>query len=402
MRVSVGYSENPETAVGGMQAARDALARAGMDRPCDMVLLFSTSRHDMVQLREVVSLVVGPSVPIIGGGAAGIISNNAFGYAGDQIGLAAFWFENAGYELLTRGGLLRGTEEEVGEALGGMLAAAGTQPDSPVFLFYDAIDRTTGNMQLVMATPLLAGLERGLGFFPDLAGAGLQGDYTWSPTKQLIGREIADHQALLLKFHGDVRVDTAVIHGCRPSTGYYTVTRAEGQTILEIDGQPALSFIRRLLGPFLEPEALACFLILGINNGDKWGEFDEESYVNHLCLTIDKSRDGIVMFEPDMVPGTSFQIMNRSLQLDYIVPKIDKLFRNIEGRKPVFGLYIDCAGRAAGYGGIDLEDALVVQRAVAGRAPILGLYSGVEIARVKGRPRALDWTGVFSLFSVPE
>ena len=73
-----------------------------------------------------------------------------------------------------------------------------------------------------------------------------------------------------------------------------------------------------------------------------------------------------------------------------------------EGRKSVFASYIDCAGRAAGYAGTDLEDAIVVQKTIAGRAPLLGIYSGVEIASVEGRPRGLDWTGVFSLFSVPQ
>ncbi|MDR1920541.1 MAG: FIST C-terminal domain-containing protein, partial [Candidatus Adiutrix sp.] len=72
------------------------------------------------------------------------------------------------------------------------------------------------------------------------------------------------------------------------------------------------------------------------------------------------------------------------------------------GRKPVFAFYVNCAGRAAGYAGTDLEDALTVQRVVAGRAPLMGIYSGVEIAPVKGKSRGLDWTGVFCLFSVPQ
>ena len=108
------------------------------------------------------------------------------------------------------------------------------------------------------------------------------------------------------------------------------------------------------------------------------------------------------MFEPDMVEGTEFQVMYRSLDLDYMKPRIENLFDRLCGREPVFALYINCAGRAAGYGGIDLEDALVVQSTVAGRAPILGIYTGVEIASVRGRPRSLDWTGVFCLFSTPK
>ena len=137
-----------------------------------------------------------------------------------------------------------------------------------------------------------------------------------------------------------------------------------------------------------------------MNKGGKWDDFNEEIYASRLCLAIDKERSGIVMFEPDMVVGTEFQIMYRSLHLDYMPPRIEELFTRLNGRKPVFALYINCAGRAAGYVGKDLEDAVVVQETVAGRVPLMGIYTGVEIGLVQGKPRVLDWTGVFCLFSV--
>jgi signal transduction histidine kinase len=40
-----------------------------------------------------------------------------------------------------------------------------------------------------------------------------------------------------------------------------------------------------------------------------------------------------------------------------------------------------------------------VQQTVNGRVPVLGLYTGAEIAEMGGRPRGLDWAGVFCLFS---
>ncbi len=171
-----------------------------------------------------------------------------------------------------------------------------------------------------MATPLLKGLEEGLGFLPNLVGAGLQGDYVSSPTRQWTGADTVQYHALTLTFDGPVQMDNVIIHGCRPATSYYTVTKADRQTILEINGQPALTFMQNLLGDSIPPEAYPFFLILGINNGDKWGRFDENSYASRLCLAIDQQRGGIVMFEPDMVPGTEFQVMFRSLDLDYIPP----------------------------------------------------------------------------------
>jgi len=400
MLVGVGYSDNPDSVMGAVEAASAALKEAGRAGPASLALLFATASHEAGVLRRAVASVLGPGVPIIGGAAAGVISNEHFGYAGDQIILAVFWLERVSFDLQIQGGLTEG-EAAAGFELGRKLAGRELRPETPVMLFYDAINRLGDQARLIMATPLLRGLEEGLGFLPDgLIGAGLQGDYALSPTRQWVGEDIVQHHALALSFTGDLRVDSVIMHGCRPATGYYTVTKADQQTILEIDGQPALSFMDRLLGSAIPPEKFPFFLIFGINRGDRWGEFDEKSYASRLCLAIDAERDGIVMFEPDMVAGTEFQVMFRSLDLDYMPPRIDRLFDQLEGRRPVFAFYIDCAGRAAAYSGADEEDAVVIQRTVAGRVPLVGLYSGVEIAAVEGRPRGLDWTGVFALFSV--
>lgn len=401
MFVSVGYSENPDTAEAGREAAQAALGRAGAQaasRP-DVILLFGTARHDAAALRLAVTKVLGETL-VLGGGAVGVISNEQFGYAGDQVGLAAIWLNGAAFRFFSQGGL-NGDETLAGELLGKNMAKAGLSPDSQMMLFYDAIDRTGGDMRLVMATYLLEGIKKGLGFLPNLTGAGLQGDYVCTPTGQNLGYESGAHHALALDFSGEVRIDTAIMHGCRPVSGYYTVTKADRQTILEIDGQAALPFMESMM-PSMQADDFPFFLIFGVNRGDKWAPFDENVYSNRLCLAVDKERGGLVMFEPDMGPGTEFQIMQRSIDLEYLAPKIEALFDGLEGREPVFATYIDCAGRAAGYGGMELEDAVVVQRVVNGRAPLLGLYTGVEIAPIMGRPRGLDWTGVFNLFSIPK
>jgi len=397
MKVGVGYSNNPETLEAGQWAIEKAISQAERTDPCDMVLLFSTAMHDPAVLRSAVVSVLGESVPIYGGGTAGVITNDYFGYAGDQVGAACIWLDGVRCEVLTEGGL-KDSEEETGKRLGRRLAELGTTPDSPVMLFYDAVDTTNG-LRLMMATWLLEGIEKGLGFSPDLAGVGMIGDLTCSPTEQWIGDTIGKSNAIALVFSGDIRMDSVIIHGCRPATQYYTVTKAAGPVILEINGEPAIPFIDTLLHSAIAPEQYPFFLIFGINHGDRWGEFREDAYASRLCLAIDPGSNGIVMFEPDMVEGTEFQLMFRSLEPDYIKPKIDEVFDKLAGRLPVFGFFIDCAGRCAGYAGEDREDAVFVQQAVAGRVPILGMYNGVEIAPLGGRPRGLDWTGVFCLFS---
>jgi diguanylate cyclase (GGDEF)-like protein len=381
----------------GGSAVRAAIADAGRSDPCDIVLLFCTARHDQAVLRAAAAAAAGDAARIYGGGAVGVITGDWFGYAGDQAGAACIWLDGVGCEVFVDDGLLD-SEEDTGRRLGERLRAHGVGPDSPVMLFYDAVDRSTGGVRLLMATWLLAGLEEGLGFLPDLTGAGMQGDHVCTPTGQFIGDSIGRHCAMALAFSG-VRIDSAIMHGCRPASPYYTVTKADGPVILEIDGRPAIEFMDSLLGPEITPEQYPFFLIFGIDHGEPWAEYDEDNYASRLCLGLDRERGGIVMFEPDMEAGAEFRLMFRSLDLEYMRPKIEALFDRLDGREPLFAMYIDCAGRCAGYGGADIEDAYVVQRAVAGRAPLLGIYTGVEIASIGGRPRGLDWTGVFCLFS---
>jgi diguanylate cyclase (GGDEF)-like protein len=398
MRVGVGYSDIPDSAAAGRQAVRAALEMSGRQDPCNVVLLFCTARHDPRQLRAAAATEAGASALVYGGGAVGIITNDTFGYAGHQVGAACFWLDGSDCRVLVDSGLLE-SEEEAGVRLGQRLAALGVRPDSSTLLFYDAVDRSDGGIRLMMATWLLAGIEKGLGFLPMLMGAGMQGDHVCSPTLQFTGDSLGEHCAMALQFSDDIRIDSTIMHGCRPASPYYTVTRADGPVILEINGKPAIEFIDGILGPDIRPEQYPFFLLFGINHGERWGEYDENNYASRLCLGLDTARGGIVMFEPDMDEGAEFQIMMRSFDFDYMQPRIEALFDKLDGREPVFAMYIDCAGRCAGYGGVDLEDAYVVQRAVGARVPLLGLYSGVEIAPIGGRPRGLDWTGVFCLFS---
>ena len=398
MRVGVGYSDVTDSSVAGMQAVQGAIEQAGRQDPCDIIFLFATAKHDQIDLRAGVVSAAGTSALIYGGGAVGIITNDCFGYAGDQVGVACIWLDGLEFNAFIDDGLLE-SEEETGIRLGKRLAAHGVTPDSSVMLFYDAINQSQGGVYLLMATWLLAGLEKGLGFLPDLTGAGLQADHISTPTKQFIGDSISEFCAMAFAFSDEMRIDSVVMHGCRPASPYYTVTKADGPVILEINGKPAIEFMDGILGSALKPQQYPFFLLFGINHGERWAEYDEDNYANRLCLALDEKRGGIVMFEPDMVEGTEFQLMFRSFNFDYIQPKIKALFNQPDGSEPVFAAYIDCAGRCAGYGGVDIEDAIVVQKAVGSRVPLLGIYSGVEIASIGGRPRGLDWTGVFCLFS---
>ncbi|MCK4699781.1 MAG: FIST C-terminal domain-containing protein, partial [Bacteroidales bacterium] len=129
------------------------------------------------------------------------------------------------------------------------------------------------------------------------------------------------------------------------------------------------------------------------------GEFKEDEYASRLCMAIDKERGGLVMFENDLTAGSEVQLMRRAIDVVYVGQRSEELLKRIGDRKPIFAVYINCAGRAKTYSGTEREDGEEVQRVIGSRMPLLGMYSGVEIAKVGDDMHALDWTGVLCLFS---
>jgi len=398
-KVGVGYSELEDSFAAGREIARAAMANGHLDA-CNLALLFSTCQHDPQALRDGVRSVIGPDARMTGGWAVGTITNDALGYGGFQAGVACFSMASSDFQLFRADGLARG-EGEVGHRLGQKMAQAGADAAAvPKLLFYDSINRLSGRTQLNMATPLLAGMREAVPHLGNLVGAGLVGDMAGQATYQWFDDEISQQSAIALTFSPAIAMHTAIMRGAVPVGDYHTVTRAEGAVIAEIDGRPALDVISMLMGGARDPSEFAFHVMLGVNRGEPWDPYAEENYSNCLCLRTDIKRKHLIMFEPELVEGTRFQLMSRNHDPEAIARKVDDLFMQIGAEEPFFALYINCAGRAGAYAGVEEEDAQYVQSAINGRAPLLGFYSGVEIGPIHGEVKPMDWTGLLCLFTI--
>lgn len=397
----VGYSDNPNSHEAGIEAATAAIKEAGVAR-CDLAIMSSTGKHDPRQLADGVHSVIGPAARLIGGRSMGVITQNRLGYLGYQVGVAVVASDSVKVDMFMEKNL-PGREYEVGLALGKQIRSKSYQGEPNVLLLYDAGKeaRTTEGVALNFATPLLEGLGQALKVWPPAAGIGLVDDIKFNPTYQWFDRQIERGTAMALVLSGGVRMDTIIIHGCKPAGAYHTITNAEGATILEIDGRPALEVIAELLGPDSDKswEDYPLFVTLGANRGDKFGEFREEDYANRMVMAVDRERRALIMFEPNLKTGSEVQLMRRSIEFEYIRRRAEILYQRIGARRPFLAVYFDCAGRAAAFCGMEREEAEVVQDVIGSRMPLLGMYSGVEIAKVRDDMEALDWTGVLCVLS---
>lgn len=417
-RAGVGVSENTDSLEAGREAARLAWQQFGTGQPAStdavtgavappvFAFVFATSRLDAPVLTRGIRDVLGPELPLFGAHANGVISNEYIGYDGFQVAVALVGGDNIQTDFIAHQGIAF-AEHNAGAAIGRMVrdsALAQIGPYSLVFL-YDSVNRTKGRLVLNLATPLIDGMKEHLDTWPPTVGARVLGDMKFSPTYQWAGTELYRDAAVGLILGGTVHLDTAIMHGCRPTSAYHTVTRSEGPQVLELDGRPALSVVGEILGPDLcdDYEKYKFFVTLGINYGEKWAPYQEEHYANRMCVGVVPDKQSLVFTEP-IAPGTEVQLMRRNFELDYNRHKANSLIEQVlqSGRTPFLALYINCAGRAASYYGSDEEEAAYVQAAIDNRFPLIGAYEAGEIAAVNGQMQILDWTGVLTILSFEE
>lgn len=402
-RAGVGYSESPDSGIAGTEAATAAMKRAGVEQ-ADFVLLFSTAKHDQARILRSVRAVVGPAARIVGGGAVGVITNDRLGFEGCQVGVAVVTSRTLGVRTFVQGGLDAGEggEHEVGRALGAQLRSAGPEGSSLLLMYESVKTSTPDGPMLNMGTPLLEGIGASLGTWPPVIGLGLHGDPRWLPGLQYFDDHLATQSAIAVLFSDTVQMETVTINGLRPMSTYREVTAADGPAVLAIDGRPALEVIEDLVGPDLRWQDYPLAITLGVNGGDKFGELREDAYANYLCVAVDRERRALIMSDTYLRAGTQVQLMRRNTDFTEIRAHAQALVDRIQRRResrPFLALYIDCAGRASNYLGTDTEEAAEIQRAIGHDLPLLGLYSGSEIAKVGGVVQRLNHAGILAILT---
>ena len=224
-------------------------------------------------------------------------------------------------------------------------------------------------------------------------------------------------------FAESVGLISRVTQGCQPIGATRTVTAAERNVLVSLDGRPALSCLLDDLGVGLEPpEPLLARLratLVGITDaGDvargRGGQFGADTRVRHL-VGIDPLRQAVAV--GDLVePGMQIAFCQRNVEaarrdLMRIAAEIrDEL--DVEGedvgavasgmsdlhRHPVRqiegALYVSCNGRGGAHFGGPSAELQIVRHAL-GDVPLVGFFAAGEIA---GR-HLFGYTGVLTVWA---
>jgi hypothetical protein len=394
--IGIGHSDSGNSRLAGRQCIERALG--AVPGGVAWVLAFCGGKFDPTEFLDGIRSMTG--APVVGGSAAGTITGAARGYGGLEAAVAVFPRSLGDPTLLTEDGLLSG-EAAAGRRLGQRLAQA-TEGGEVVLLFYDSVASAAPH-RLHPASALVEGIHDGLaGREIVLLGAGMLTDLNLSDGYIFDGSAARKHAATAVVLPRAIGADTSILHGCIPVSSFLTVTAIEGAELFELDGRPALDVLEERLGRDRwndRPLELSLAVTLGQKQGDLFARYDENAYVNRLILTVDRERRSVTLFEPDFRPGSQVQIMSRDngLMLASVRDGTAALVEQTAGRDTLLWLYFDCAGRASGRSGAEIEEAGVLVDGLPAASPLLGFYSGVEVAPVAGGPsRSLDWTGVLT------
>ncbi|MDB5894246.1 MAG: hypothetical protein JWQ88_1777 [Rhodoferax sp.] len=232
-------------------------------------------------------------------------------------------------------------------------------------------------------------------------------------------------------FAEGVQMISRVTQGCQPIAPVRTITAAEGNVVIALDGEPALGVLMRDLGVSLDEPREALVRVRATLAGlmpspaaggsdavtTRAGNFGSDVIVRHI-IGLDPARQGVALAEMVAV-GTRLAFCQRNMaaakaDLVRICAEIREELEPEEmpieaatalaapeaesaphpARRMAGAVYVSCAGRGGPHFGGPSAEMQIVRRAL-GDVPLVGFFAGGEIAR----QHLYGYTGVLTVFT---
>jgi len=208
-------------------------------------------------------------------------------------------------------------------------------------------------------------------------------------------------------FGPDVNLVSRVTQGCQPIGPVRTITEAEHNVAISLDGQPALDCVLQDLGlPHDAPDeelaqALSTTLVGLVAAAEdvpvRAGQFGTETAVRHL-LAADRHHQ-VLAIADQIEPGMRLAFCTRdaeAAQLDLVrvTTEIRDEVESGAARRMAGALYVSCSGRGGPHFGAQHAELQIVRKAL-GEVPLVGFFAGGEIAK----HHLYGYTGVLTVFT---
>jgi small ligand-binding sensory domain FIST len=220
-----------------------------------------------------------------------------------------------------------------------------------------------------------------------VAGGVAVGGHGSGSTRLLVDDRVVDRGAVGLVLGGSVGVEAMVSQGCRPVGNPMTITRAEGNVVLELAGRPALQRLEDLLMSLSpDDQAIAATgLQIGVMHDEYLDTHDQGDYLIRNIVRVDVDRSAVVVADDVEVGQTvSFQLRDPAAAGDDLKRVLTEWSDSV-GRPTAAGaLLFSCNGRGEAFFTSSDHDAVTVRDELGG-AEVAGYFAAGEIGPVSGR-----------------
>jgi len=392
VRGGSGLSVSGDPVEATLEASLTAMDRLGADR-ADLAVVFTSpsafpSGHEL--LHAVRRVTGAPAV--VGASGVGVLTDRmevesieAPGSSDPrQAAVAVLAVQSDGHRFAP---FLVDETEGLGAAAGRVAAARLAETESSALIALpDPMGLDPGRLLAALAedgrgVPVLGGVASGLPLF-ELCNADVV-------TGALVGLAVAGRAPVV-----------GVAQGCEPIGEPFVITRAEGTTVQEIAGRPALAVLGEAVASVKGGTARVrgAGLFAGLAMDPAKSPLARGDFLVRNLIGVDRGTGSVGVAEPVHVGQTiQFQLRDARAAADDLRATVARMAEALGGRPPGFGLYFDCAGRGRGLFGVGDHDVGLIREGL-GEFPLAGFFGNGELAPVGGRNHFHTYTGVLVVF----
>ena len=385
IHVGVGHSQDLSTAEAAERATLMAMGNAGIAK-ADLAIVFATINYqtEYEQLYQAV-LANSSCDELIGCSGMSVLTSG--GEFEEEPAIAVMVLRSE--QLSAVPFSAQGTESEVGAQIQESIQSA-QQDDSLLIIFPDI--RAVNPAELVKQI----GTD---GAALPVVGAAVSGDATGAQMYHWKDAQATEGGATGVLLSGNFNTEIGVAQGCQPIGKPREVTKADGQIIFELDGEPALESFKGTLQLLTQDDIRRSggTVFVGIAMDDTNKNPTRGDFLIRNLVGISEEHAALAISE-EVKAGqlVQFHLRNPAAAAEEIEAIVAQLAEKTREQSPAFGLYFNCLGRGKGLYGVTNHDINIIQEQFPG-LPVIGFFGNSEFAPIGGQNFAHAYTGVFVL-----
>lgn len=357
-------------------AAMEALKRLEGQKP-NLVIVFSSIKYDQEKVLAGVGEVFA-DVPVVGGSAAGEINNWVTAF--DAVNVMAIASDQIKFTTGHGAGVSQDSFKAAATAAEEVIKTnGGKKPD----LFVILAEGITGN-----GAAIVEGAKSVLGKDFPIIGGSLGDDYLFKQTFQYYTDKVLTDSIVGVGFSGSFSYGFGIRHGWEPIGLPAKITKADGVSIKEIDGKPALEFYQAYFGKdasdlIKEPLARIAYTYpIGI---EVLGS--DELLIRDPVIANEKGEISTAAAIPE---GTNIRMMvgDRQKAIEAAEWAAEHALKQLEGKQPRFIIMFNCMARNRLLGARCHEENQKVVNIIGTDVPMIGFYTYGEVGPLLGKKGA--------------